>query len=229
MINPSRLRNDPVLARAIPFLLFIGFLMAGSWIAPWTEQYGISSAWLAVARGLVVACVLAWFWQAFEELRPDKPPTLAHWTAAIGTGLLVFGAWIGLGEAGAEGRHSGNFVPLLEDNSLDWPKALLRLAGLALVVPIMEELFWRSLVMRWITQHDFLSLPPRQVTLSAFVIATALFAIEHDQWVAGAIAGIVYSGLYMWSGNLWIPIASHVITNASLGIWILQTRNWHYW
>ena len=224
-----KLRSDPVLARAIPFLLFIAFLMAGSWIAPWTKPYGISADELAIARGVIVALVLAWFWKSYVELHHPGPASLVQWLLAAGAGLIVFWAWIELGQAGAEGKHSGQFVPLLADGSLDWPKALLRLAGLALVVPIMEELFWRSLVLRWIDRHDFLTLPPRQVGLGAFIFATALFALEHDQWLAGAVAGIIYSGLYMWSGNLWVPILSHVVTNAALGIWILNTSNWHYW
>lgn len=229
MISATKLRGDPVLARAVPFLLFIGFLIAGSWITPWTEQYGITSAWLAVARGVIVGIVLAWFWNSYGELRDPGAVGFAQWLVALAAGLAVFVIWIELGQAGAASTHSGQFVPLATDGSLDWPQALLRLAGLALVVPVMEELFWRSFVMRWITQHDFLSLPPRQVTPVAFAIATALFAVEHDQWFAGAIAGIVYSGLYMWSGNLWIPIVSHMATNAALGVWILHTRNWHFW
>jgi hypothetical protein len=228
-MSVSQLRSDPILARALPFFLFIAFLIAGSWIAPWTEQFGITAAWLAIARGIIVALALAWFWKAYVELHDAPSASLLQWLAALGVGLVVFLAWITLGQAGAEGEHSGRFTPLLTDGSLDWPMAMLRLAGLALVVPIMEELFWRSLVLRWIDRHDFLALPPRQVGLGAFAIATALFAVEHDQWLAGAIAGAAYGGLYMWSGNLWIPVLSHVVTNGALGVWILYTRNWHFW
>lgn len=228
VMSVSQVRSDPVISRALPFFIFIFFLMAGSWVAPWTEQFGITSAWLAITRGIVVALALAWFWKSYVELHDASAP-FVHWLVATGTGLVVFFAWIELGQAGAEGQHSGQFAPLLANGSLDWPIALLRLAGLALVVPVMEELFWRSLVLRWIDRHDFLALPPRQVGLGAFVIATALFAVEHDQWLAGAIAGIAYGGLYMWTGNLWIPILSHVVTNGALGVWILYTRNWHFW
>ena len=61
------------------------------------------------------------------------------------------------------------------------------------------------------------------------LITTVLFAIEHDTWLAGAIAGIAYNLLYMRSGNLWVPILSHAVTNCLLGIWIIYAGAWHLW
>jgi CAAX prenyl protease-like protein len=107
--------------------------------------------------------------------------------------------------------------------------AALRLAGLALVVPVMEELFWRSFILRWIENHDFLSVSPRSVGARAFLIVTVLFALEHDHWFAGAVAGMAYNWLYMRSGNLWVAIASHAVTNACLGVWVLYTEQWQFW
>ena len=110
-----------------------------------------------------------------------------------------------------------------------WPLALARLAGLALVVPVMEELFWRSFLLRWLASRDFMRVEPRRVGVKAFLITTALFALEHDRWLAGAIAGAAYNWLYMRSGNLWVPIAAHALTNLILGCWILATESWQYW
>jgi CAAX prenyl protease-like protein len=65
--------------------------------------------------------------------------------------------------------------------------------------------------------------------MRAFVITTALFAIEHNRWFAGVVAGVVYNVLYMRSGNLWVPILAHAVTNGSLGVWILYTESWQFW
>jgi hypothetical protein len=97
------------------------------------------------------------------------------------------------------------------------------------VVPLMEELFWRSFLLRWLERHDFLSVAPGRVGTRAFAISTILFALEHNQWLAGAVAGAVYNALYTRSGNLWVPIVAHAVTNAALGIWILATQNWQFW
>lgn len=217
--------KKPAFARVFPFAVFIAFLAA----QPLLEG-ALDARWLAVARGAVVAAILAWFWRDYAELRERPAVPAWHWLAAFATGAAVFGLWIsfdsGWAVMGGEGK---GFVPLAADGSLDWPLALLRLAGLALVVPVMEELFWRSFLLRWIDRRDFLAADPRRASLMAFGVSCALFAVEHSLWFAGLLAGIAYTALYMLSRNLWLPIASHATTNALLGTWILATGNWRFW
>jgi CAAX prenyl protease-like protein len=97
------------------------------------------------------------------------------------------------------------------------------------VVPIAEELFWRSFLMRWVQQPDFLGLAPGAVGLRAIAISSVLFALEHTQWLAGLIAGVVYAWIYTCTGKLWAAIVSHAVTNTMLGAWILMTRDWRFW
>lgn len=231
LLNLNELRKRTVVIRAAPFMLFVGFLMLSSIGADW---FGISISGnaghlLVIGRGILVALVLALFWPAYSELRTPQPTSAGNWVLAVVAGFAVFIVWIELHQSGAVITHSGTFVPLLADGSLDWPMAMARLAGLALVVPVMEELFWRSLVLRWIEKHEFLSVVPSQVGFGAFAITTVLFAVEHDMWLAGGIAGVAYNWLYMRSGNLWVPILSHAVTNGALGIWVIYTRNWQFW
>ncbi len=218
----GRFRDDPIIARAAPFLLFVVLLVLASTLASY-------SAWIVLARGALIALVLAWFWRGYSELRNPPPVHPAHWLVAVLAGIAVFLAWIGFDQEWAVLSRSPGFTPLRLDGGTDWATALVRLAGFALVVPVMEELFWRSLVLRWIERHEFLSVAPRSVGIRAFVITTALFALEHDRWFAGAIAGMVYNGLYMRSGNLWVPIVAHAVTNGVLGLWVLQTGRWEFW
>lgn len=227
----AELHKRTIVVRTAPFAVFVAFLVLGSMGSAWLEgeTAAIVRDWLAAARGGAVAIVLVLFWPAYTELHKPSSVSSLHWGTGIVAGLAVFMIWIALGQAAATASHGGRFVPLLADGGIDWLKALLRLAGLALVVPVMEELFWRSLVLRWIDQHEFLALDPRRVGVGAFVITTILFAVEHDMWLAGAIAGVTYNALYMYSRNLWVPIVAHVATNGALGAWILWTRNWSLW
>jgi hypothetical protein len=215
--------DDPEVARGLPFLVFVLLLIAASLL----PQYSTA---IVVARGAVVALVLAWFWRRYIELRrPDPPLPVAWWLIAVAAGIAVFAAWIWLDQDWAVLSRAPGFRPLQPDGGIDWTIALLRLAGFALVVPVMEELFWRSLVLRWIERHDFLALEPRRVGPLAFAITTALFALEHDRWIAGLVAGVAYNLLYMRSGNLWVPIAAHATTNAALGIYVLHGLRWAFW
>ena len=186
--------------------------------------------WLTVARGLVVAALLVLLWRHYSELRNPIPAPPLEWVLAIAVGIAVFGLWISLAEGWTTFKvEREGFVPLRADGGTDWRLAALRLGGLALVVPVMEELFWRSFLMRWIERRDFLAVDPRKIGLLAFVLSSALFAIEHSQWLAGLIAGAAYAWLYRRSGNLWIPVLSHAVTNGTLGFWILATGSWRFW
>ena len=182
-----------------------------------------------IARGAFVAAALIWLWPAYSELRKPGPAHSGNWLLAVLAGVAVFLAWVSFDQDWAVLSRSPGFNPRLPEGGIDWLQVLARLAGIALVVPLMEELFWRSLVLRWIERHDFLSLAPRRVGWRAFLITTALFALEHDRWFAGAVAGAAYNWLYMRSGNLWVPIVAHVVTNGVLGVWILCTGHWEFW
>ncbi len=189
----------------------------------------IESQWLAVLRAPLVALLLIWFWPSYRELAVPIAMGYAKWVLALAVGFLVFVVWVGMDQDWALFSRTKGFTPVLPDGSTDWVWGIARLLGFALIVPVMEELFWRSLVLRWIDRHDFMGLSPRDVSWRAFLITTALFAVEHERWFAGAIAGAAYNWLYIRTGNLWVPVAAHAVTNGVLGIWVLYTGRWEFW
>ena len=103
------------------------------------------------------------------------------------------------------------------------------LAGAALVVPVMEELFWRSFLMRWIERPVFQGVAPQSVGLKAIVLSTFVFTLAHTQWLAAVVAGLVYALLYVRTGKLWVAVIAHAVTNLALGIWVVQTEHWQFW
>ncbi len=229
LLTVSRFRNDPVIARAAPFLLFIALLMLGPYLAPPGQGASGTAPWLVATRGAIVAMALLWFWRGYIELRTLSPARPGHWLLAVLAGFAVFLIWIWFDDDWAVLARWPGFIPHEPDGNANWPMALMRLAGFSLVVPVMEELFWRSLVLRWIEKHEFLSVDPRRVGARAFLITMVLFMLEHDRWFGGAIAGAVYNALYMRSRNLWVPIVAHAVTNGALGVWVLYTGNWQFW
>jgi len=120
-------------------------------------------------------------------------------------------------------------VPIRADGSLDPLLVALRLFGFVIVVPVMEELFWRSFLMRRIDRADFLALDPRATSALALVLTSAVFALEHREWLAGLVAGLAYGTLYRRTGNLNASIASHASTNLTIAGWVLATGEWRYW
>ena len=215
--------------RIAPFALLLAFLAFEQFFpgSPW--RHALDVRWITVARGLVVGLVVAIAWRHYSELRPVRLAMPQFALAAAG-GLIVFGLWIVLdhGWVVIDQRNSG-FTPLDAAGRVDPWMYGSRLAGFAIAVPLAEELFWRSFLLRWIDRKRFLDVNPRTASFGAFAICSALFALEHSQWLAGLAAGIVYTGLYTRTGNLWTSIVSHAITNAALGIWILATGRWVLW
>jgi hypothetical protein len=88
----------------------------------------------------------------------------------------------------------------------------MRLVGSAFVISVAEELFFR----KWL------------VGFAGFGWMVALFAIEHDRWLVGAIAGAVY-GLLCLRRGLLAAIVAHATTNLVLGLWVLRTGQWQFW
>jgi CAAX prenyl protease-like protein len=222
----ASVRLSPAAARIAPFALFIALLALEALIG---DRAG-DRRWLTIARPLLVAGLLACLWRHYEELHERVRVRPGDWLIAILLGFAVFAAWITFDRGWAAlGEPGRGFAPVDAQGRLDAPLAILRLAGFALVVPVMEELFWRSFVLRRIKSRDFLRLPPHAAGLGAFAVSSALFATEHSLWFAGLLAGMAYNLCFMRSGNLWLPILSHAITNGTLGLWILTTQYWRYW
>jgi CAAX prenyl protease-like protein len=93
----------------------------------------------------------------------------------------------------------------------------------------MEELFWRSFLLRWVDRSDFMRLDPRTLSLRALVYCAIPFGLEHNLWFAGILAGLAYGLLYRRTGTLWAPVLAHALTNLLLGLWVVRTGNWQFW
>lgn len=226
--NPAAMTMPDIriLSRVLPFAAYMLFLAIEGGIGMLLPDFDPRLLY-PVKVGAVA--LLLWFYRAqYVELfvRPD-----IRWVGLISpaVGALVFVLWINLDGDWLDMGGGTGFSPIDDAGGIRWELALPRLFGAALVVPVMEELFWRSFLLRWIDRHDFLAMEPARLTLRAIIIASVLFGLEHTLWFAGIIAGLAYAWLYRASGTLWAPIMAHAVTNLMLGVWVLQTGSWNFW
>lgn len=105
----------------------------------------------------------------------------------------------------------------------------VRFYGLALMVPVMEELFWRSFLLRWITDQDFEKLPVGAFSWSAFAIVGAVFGFSHPEWLVAILFACAMALLLRRTRSLFACIVAHAVTNLALGIFVLATGRWHFW
>lgn len=212
--------------RVLPFACYMLFIV----IADVLGRLGFSADQLRWLYAVKVGCVVLLLWWFRKEYIELAQPRLQLRTiaGAVFAGIVVFLLWIVLDAPWMMLGESAGFDPT-NDGRVDYPLVLVRIAGAALVVPLMEELFWRSFLTRWLTRPDFLQVDPARIKISTTVVAVILFGVEHNLWFAGVVAGAVYSFLYWRDRNLWSPILAHAVTNGLLGIWVLATANWSYW
>jgi len=215
-------------ARILPFAVYIAFLILDPWLT--SALPGVDPRWLYAARIAAVLGAMVFFRKDYSELAVASTTSRADWMLALRLGLGVFLLWIGLDFGWTVfGPQKSGFVPIAADGAMLWPLIIVRLLGAAIVVPVMEELFWRSFIQRWIDKQDFLALAPSRVSVRALLITSVLFGFEHGQWLAGIIAGLAYGYLYRRCNNLWPSIVSHSLTNLLLGLWVISTGAWQFW
>ncbi|MBK6469761.1 MAG: CAAX prenyl protease-related protein [Betaproteobacteria bacterium] len=216
--------------RVAPFVAFMAVLALRG-VAPADGSWGFDVRWLYALQAGAAAALLALWWREYGELALQTLPSAREALLAVAVGLAVFVLWIHLDAPWMtlDTAAAEPFVPKTPDGALDWPLIVLRIAGAALLVPVMEELFWRSFLMRWLQSPVFEAVPPRGVGLRAVVLSTFVFVLAHTLWLAAAIAGLAYAWLYIRSGKLWVAVIAHGVTNGALGAWVVATGQWQFW
>ncbi len=160
--------------------------------------------------------------------------------ASIALGAGVFLIWIAPDVLWPGYRNAALFQnPLtgtLQTHSLD-PALLadpwmlgLRTIRAVLIVPIIEELFWRAWLMRWLINPHLERVPLGAFQLQAFLATAVLFASEHGPyWDVGLIAGLIYNGWMVRTRSLGDCILAHAVTNGCLCAYVIATQQWQYW
>jgi len=231
------MKTRPWLPYVLPMAVYMAFL---------TMQSSTNLLWLYPVKVLVVAALLWWFRREYIELRPA-------WSwLGIAVGLLAIVFWIALdsyywktSEAqlaferwisgvmkwpAPTGGLSAPFDPTtITPLLLRYGFITCRVAGAVLVVPVMEELFWRAFAIRWLVDENFQSVPVGRFTWSSFAITTVFFGLEHDQWLVGLICGALYNWLLYRTRSVWACIIAHAVSNAALAAWVLSRGDWKFW
>ncbi len=113
---------------------------------------------------------------------------------------------------------------------LSVPLLALRTVRAVIVVPVIEELFWRAWLMRWIISPDFQKVPLGAYTPFSFWMVALLFASEHGPyWDVGLAAGILYNWWMVRTRSLGDLIFAHAVTNACLSAYVIAAGKWEYW
>jgi CAAX prenyl protease-like protein len=190
-----------------------------------------------ILRVTVMTAVL-WF-VFFGPARLVIDLRVRHWGATLAIGAAVFAVWIAPDLLISGYRHFWLFdnavvgkaaTSLSAPAIASWPLLALRMIRAVLIVPIVEELFWRAWMMRWLIDNDFQKVPLGKYAPQAFWIVALLFASEHGSyWDVGLAAGIIYNWWMVRTRSLGDLILAHALTNFILGVYVIAFGKWEYW
>jgi CAAX prenyl protease-like protein len=182
--------------------------------------------WIYPIQTIVCAALLVWFRREYEF------GSLRRVGFAAVIAVVVFVLWISPQSFfGAAPGASGFNPDLLRTASLYWLELIFRFARLVVVVPFVEEIFWRGFLLRFLINDNFEQVRFGTFSWLSFTIVTLGFALSHSpaDWIAALLAGALYNALAYRTKSLSSCILSHALTNLLLGLWIMQTKQWGFW
>jgi CAAX prenyl protease-like protein len=232
MILRKLFSESPILPRILPFVLFVLLTFGQGKIGP------DSAYWFYLLKTLVG------IWLIFE-MRPFIAEMRWSFSAeAVVVGIAVFVIWVGISgdwttQASLLSKlgltHSSTAItPVWNPEAsfgpaLAWFFIAVRILGSALVVPPIEEAFYRSFLYRYFASPNFMSVPLNKFLPVPFLATAAVFGISHNEWLAGIICGAAYQWLVIRKNRLGDAMTAHAITNFLLGVWVVWRHAWNFW
>ena len=251
----NRWQNDRTLAHVAPFGVFMIFQLIGQfageamlweheaapWYRHWPEQlfYPIQT--------LATLLALLFFWQHYELNWSLKWVVIGAIAGAVGIGFWLLPTtlydywgmtgepqtfWQGLMSFGLAPRKEG-FNPGVFDGGAYWASFLFRFLRAVVVVALVEEIFWRGFLMRFLLKMDgdYWKVPFGKPAWLSFFMITAAFTAAHASvdYLGAFIYGSVTYAFCVWSRSLLGCVVMHGVANALMGWYALTYGKFGLW
>ena len=240
-------------AHVIPFVAFMAFMIAlmlvGAAVewkhpdAPWWRQDPAQIVY--PVQTLITLGILVHFRRLYTFTWSWKWSLagVVFGTVGIGFWLLptvLYEAWGMTGKAsgvlellGFAERKDGFDPGIFDHPAAYWISLVLRFFRAAVVVALVEEIFWRGFIMRFVCdwEGDYWKQKFGQHRWLSYIIVTGLFVIAHQSadYPAAVIYGSLTYLLCVWSKNLGACVMMHGMANFLMGLYIMKTGNYGLW
>lgn len=191
-----------------------------SWLA--SPEY-----WIYPAQTIICGALLIWFWREYDFGAVRR----VLFTCA--GALVVFALWIAPQALLGFAPRLDGFNPDLfsGQTGVYWATILFRFLRLVVVVPLVEEIFWRGFLLRYFINDKFWAVPMGAFSWTSFAAVTVGFGVAHSRadWIGAFLASALYNWVAYRTKSLGSCVLAHAITNLLLGLWIMSTRQWGFW
>jgi uncharacterized protein len=183
--------------------------------------------WMYPAQTLICGALVVWFWRQYDLRAPRRI------LFALAIGLVVFALWIAPQQFFGLAPRLIGFDPdvFAGQPAMYWATVVLRFLRLVVVVPLVEEIFWRGFLLRYLINERFTEIPVGAFSWLSFVAVTLAFGFAHARadWIAALVTGALYNLVAYRTHSLPSCVLAHALTNCLLGFWIMSTRQWGFW
>ena len=224
----TKLKASPPLARVLPFVVFLVLTSCQGSLGP------ESHFWIYLAKCVVGTWMIWVTWPLVSEMR---------WRIsfeALFAGTLVFVIWVALDVPYPKLSQPDDSWNLYDH--FDKAPAMycffagVRIAGSTLLVPMLEEVFYRSFLYRYILAPNWMFTAHSSFAVKPFLITSIVFGFTHHHWLAGIACGMIYQLLVIRTNRIGDAITAHAVTNLLLGVWVItqgfgyaEKSQWHFW
>ncbi len=217
----------------------------GAGTLAWVGPFAVFMLWLALDKYMPIAnpskeilrdaILVAAIFGFSRRVLPASAP---NWPASIALGLAVCLLWIAPDSLVAGWRNhalfqnsiTGRVTTSIPPGELTPLMLALRSLRAVLLVPVLEELFWRGWLPRWIQSSRVERIPLGEYTPLAFWATAVLFAAEHGPfWEVGLLTGIIYNLWMRRTRSLGDLVLTHAVTNLALSAFVIATGRWSFW
>lgn len=227
--NPPPATRWDVSDEAAYFLPMAAFL-AFTWAA---DQWPPSYPWAYGVKTIITVLLLWRFRSHYTKI------SWRYWPLGIVVGVIGVFQWVGMESFLLS--HWPHYPRMAHDVFIPsqhfshawqvWLFIAIRWAGASLIVPVMEELFWRDFLWRTLlAPNNFKLAAVGEWNLSVFLgVAVAFGAGVHIEWMTAIVWGLMIGLLLVRTKSLGACIVAHALTNFLLGAYVLYSGQWNFW
>ena len=175
----------------------------------------------------IVCGFLLWKWWRSYEFAWARGAGLAVIAGVVVLAIWVAPQWL----LGFPPRHEGFNPWFFGEGAPFWINTGLRAIRLVIVVPLLEEIFWRGFLLRYLEPDPFDEVPFGKFNWRAFAWVTLLFGGAHwgPDFVPALVTGAIYNFVAIRTKSLGACVIAHALTNLLLGVYIFRTGQWGFW
>ena len=225
----AQIERRKLLAFVLPLAVFLLLQALAGLLPKGGTAFWLSSPrfWIYPAQTFICGALLIWFWRDYDLRAPRRTGL------AVAIGFLVLALWVAPQAVFGFGPRLDGFNPETFANqpAAYWATVLFRFLRLVVVVPLLEEIFWRGFLLRFFINEKFDAVPVGTFSWFSFAIVTLGFGFSHSpsDYIAAFITGALYNCVAYWTKSLASCVVAHATTNLLLGLWIMHTRQWGFW